>query len=172
MLVASCASTRTVSSKAKSKANVRVRMPAQTGQVGEVNKTVTNLDTYIGVYRGKNKNGEVTIKKIQTKAADLFAPAEYEYTISLDYSASKGFGFYLEDKTLTLNKTSNTLSLSYEDECDDPGCWYSIIDISILMSAKNEPYIELRYTSSVPDPDYDQVVTEDDGKKLFFKVNE
>lgn len=63
-----------------------------------------------------------------------------------------------------------TMSLSKEFECDDPGCWYTYADVTLKLDTDNKPYIELTYTSSVNVPEEGDDVTEADGRKLFFKV--
>lgn len=150
------------------RATLKVRLPAQTGQIGD-QAFAKSIDQYVGKYVGENKNGEVMIKKVMTKAPDLFKGAKYKYTISMDYTANKGPTVWLEDDVLIVDKAARALTLSKELECDDPGCWYTYADVTLKINKKGEPFVELTYTSSVPTPDDPDMPTEAEGRKLFFK---
>ncbi len=167
--IVSCATPQVEKPVVSRRAKLQVRLPAQTGQIGD-KLFIESIDQYVGTYQGKNKNGEVTINKVMIKKADLFEGAKYEYTISMDYRADKGPTIGLKNEELVIDEKARALTLSKELECDDPGCWYSFADVSLKLNKKGEPFVELSYTSSVPDPDDADQPTEADGRKLFFKV--
>lgn len=130
-----------------------------------------NLDALVGKYLGTNKNGDVTIEKVLVKEADLFEPAQFIYTISMDYSSSKGPGVYLDNEEMTIDEKNQTLIYRGERECDDPGCWYiDQIEVSLKKTKDGNPYVELYYTASVSVPEEEDQLTQAEGTKLFFRA--
>jgi len=95
-----------------------------------------HVDFLVGNY--KNSTSEARVIKELVKPADLFEPAVYSYFLELQ---TDKYSIGIE-KELAVSADGESLSVSTDYECDDPGCtYYTDIRINVFKKA-GKPVLE------------------------------
>lgn len=108
-------------------------------------------DDLVGTYVSPKANkSEARIEKVLVKQATLFEPAVYEYHMQILKNSyvedlpniEKQWGDYV---VLKVSEDGKSLTGRFDDECDDPDCYYfEEVEVSILFSKKDLPYVKVK----------------------------